>query len=96
MKSPNFYILNGEICRKLQNFSKIWSIKTNFRQNRCPIMWKFMLSERHFKKFSYAFYFMKKYCLVLKLCLFTLKFTISGFPLKIVNLPPFWTDVGYR
>ena len=22
MKSPNFYILNGEICRKLQNFSK--------------------------------------------------------------------------
>ena len=66
MKSPNFYILNGEICRKLQNFSKIWNIKTNFGKNSCPIMWK--LSERHFNKLSYAFYFMKKYSLVLKLC----------------------------
>ena len=45
MKSPNFWILNGEICQTLQNFSKIWGIKTNFGQTRCPIMWKFILSE---------------------------------------------------
>ena len=32
-----------------------------------------------------VFYFMKKFCLVLKFVIS--KFTISGFPLKIVNLP---------
>ena len=36
-------------------------------------------------KFSYAFYFMKNYCLVLQLCYFKVKnIWIS---LKIVNLP---------
>ena len=34
----------------------------------------------------HVFYFMKKYCLVLKYVIS--KFTISGFPLEIVN-PPF-------
>ena len=32
MKSPNFEKLNGENCRILQDFSKIWGIKTNFGQ----------------------------------------------------------------
>ena len=61
-------MLNGEICRKLENFSKMWGIKTNFEQNRCSIMWKFiLLSERHFIKHSFLFLFHeKKYCLVLK------------------------------
>ena len=36
----------------------------------------------------YVFSFMKKYCLVLNdFVMLFLKFTISGFPLKIVNLP---------
>ena len=34
----------------------------------------------------HVFYFIKKYCLVLKSYVIS-KFTISGFPLKIVNLP---------
>ena len=66
MKSPKFekLTLTAEIFK---NFSKIWSIKTNFGQNRCPIMWKFTLSERYFNKLSYFFDFMKKSYLVLKL-----------------------------
>ena len=35
MKSPNFQKFNGEICTKLQNFLKTWSIKINFGQNMC-------------------------------------------------------------
>ena len=30
----------------------------------------YIMSERYFNKLSYIFYFMKKYCLVLKLCHF--------------------------
>ena len=50
-------------------------------------MLKLALPERHFNKLSYAFYFMKKSSLVRKLCHFShLKFTMSRFPLQIVNL----------
>ena len=47
-------------------------------------MWKFILSKRHFKKLSYVFYFMKKYCLVK---LYYLKVYNIWISLKIVNLP---------
>ena len=53
-------MLNEEICRKLQNFLKIWGIKKNFGQNRCPILWKFILSERHFNKASLRVLFHEK------------------------------------
>ena len=45
MKNPKFWIFKEEICRKLQNFSKILGFKTNFGENKCPIMSKFRLSE---------------------------------------------------
>ena len=86
-KSLNLQTLNGENCRKLQNFSKNWGIETNFGQNGYPIMWKSTLSERHFNKFSYFFISWKN--LVWFLSYVNLKLTISGVPLKIVNLP-FW------
>ena len=75
----------------MQNFSKIWGIETNFGQNRCWIMWKFTLSERRFNKLSYFLYFMKKSCLVLKLC--HLKVHNARIPLKN-NQPtvPNWYD----
>ena len=45
MKNPKFWIFNVEICRKFQTFSKIWGFKTNFAENKGPIMSKFRLSE---------------------------------------------------
>ena len=38
--------LNGKICRKLENFSKVQGIETNFGQNSCPIMQKFTLKKK--------------------------------------------------
>ena len=83
-----------EICKNLQIFSKIWGIKTNFGQNRCPNMWKFTLFTLftlHFNKLSYFFYFMKKSCVVLKICHF--KVRNVWIPLKVFNFS-FWIDVS--
>ena len=63
MKSHNFQKLNVEIYRILQNFLKIWVIKSNFGQNMCPTMSDILVN-------FYIFLFPEKYCLVLKLCHF--------------------------
>ena len=82
MKSSNFKRLNGEICRKLQNFSNIYGIETNFGQNKCPKMWKFTLPERHFNELLYIFLFHKKN-LVRFLSYVILKFTVKIVRCKI-------------
>ena len=58
-------------------------------------MWKFILpeSEWHFNKLL-RFLVHEKILPRSYLSYVILKFTISGFPLKIVNL--FWIDVGCR
>ena len=83
------FLKNGEICRKSQNLSKIWGIKTNFGQNRCPIMWNFHSLKDILISFD-IFYISWKH-LVWFLSYVILKFIMSEFPLKIVNLP-FWID----
>ena len=54
-------------------------------------MRKFTLYERYFNKLSYILFISQKN-LFWFLSYVILKFTKSGFPLKIVNLP-FWVDV---
>ena len=88
MKSSNFFKI-GEICRKLQNFSQVWGIKTNFGQNRCPIMWNIPRLKDVLISFD-IFYISSKH-LVWFLSYVILKFLMSGFLLKIVHLP-FWID----
>ena len=83
------FLKNGEICRKLQNFSKIWGIKTNFGKNRCPIMWNVHRLKDILISFDILYISWKH--LVWFLSYVILKFIMSGFPLKIVNLP-FWID----
>ena len=84
MKSSNFFKI-GEICRKLQNFSQVWGIKTNFGQNRCPIMW----NVHHLKEIliSFDIFYISWKHFVWFLSYVILKFLMSGFLLKIVNLP---------
>ena len=68
-------------CRNLKKIAKF--IKNLGYQVK---LWTKYVSNnvRNFNRFLYSFYFMKKSCLVLKLCHF--KFQCLDFPMKIGNL----------
>ena len=66
-----------------KNFRKDCEIKSNFGQNMCPNNIK-NYAIRHLNKFLYFFYFMKNFCLVLKL--YNFKVQCLDFPMKIGNL----------
>ena len=79
MKSPNFWKLNGEVYRKVQNFSKSGAatqVLVNIDVQLFGTL-HYCLKEILIT-FHIFLYFMKKICLVLKLC--HLKFKVSGFP----------------